>query len=387
MKSAAGDGHGRLEGAFAPVRRAMAGGGSTRRGNLLEAAFRARALVFLIVLVSGITALAPSFFSASNIGILSSHVAINGIMAIGVTFTILVGGIDLSVGSIAGLAGMVAGGMLVGGLILQPLGVAVFFAPVLVVLIALAVGAGIGLVNGLVSTKLGVAPFIATLGMLYIARGAALLYSDSATYPNLDRNRFGPTGFEVLGIANPAGIPMPVWLMIGVTLAAIFLTRATPFGRHLYAIGGNERAAVLAGIRVHRVKIVAYVLSGACAALAGIIVASQLDAAYPNTGTGYELNAIAAVVLGGASLSGGKGTVVGTIIGAFLIGVLNDGLVFLGVSSIWQMVVKGTVIVGAVALDQLENRMTTRRIVSKKEGEDKTVTSEKQDPGEAAPST
>lgn len=370
-----------------PARRrpAILDPGARGWGDVLEAAFRARALVFLLLLIAAITALEPGFFSAGNVAILSSHVAINAIMAIGVTFTILVGGIDLSVGSIAGLAGMVAGGLLVNGLVLEPLGVAVYFAPALVVVIALAVGVGVGLVNGWVSTRLGVAPFIATLGMLYVARGAALIFSDSATYPNLDRNRFGPTGFDVLGIASPLGIPMPVWLMAALALVAIFLTRATPFGRHLYAIGGNERAAQLAGIRVGRVKVAAYVLSGGCAALAGLVVASQLDAAYPNTGQGYELNAIAAVVLGGASLSGGKGAIVGTVIGAFLIGVLNDGLVFLGVSSIWQMVVKGAVIVGAVALDQLEDRMTKRRSVRRKEAEIGRPQLEEEMPGQSRP--
>ena len=221
------------------------------------------------------------------------------------------------------------------------------------ILIALLVGAIMGAINGLAVTRLGVAPFIATLGMLYVARGLALLTSSGATFPNLQGSpELGNTGFVFLGSGSILGLPTPIWLMILVGAVGAFVAGKTPFGRQVYAIGGNERAASLAGVRVGRVKWTVYVISGACAALAGLVIAAQLAAAHPATGETFELNAIAAVVLGGTSLSGGRGGVGGTLIGAFVIGVLTDGLILLGVSEFWQVVIKGLVIVVAVVIDQ-----------------------------------
>jgi erythritol transport system permease protein len=204
---------------------------------------------------------------------------------------------------------------------------------------------------------LRVAPFIATLGSMYVARGAALLMSEGATFPNLGGDAsLANTGFPWIGAASFAGLPIPVWMMGALAGVAMFVASRTPFGRHVYAIGGNERAARLSGVRVAHVRLRVYVISGFCAALVGVIIAAQLGAAHPATGTTFELNAIAAVVLGGTSLMGGSGTVGGTLIGAFVIGVLADGLVLLGVSEFWQMVVKGLVIVLAVVLDQFQKR-------------------------------
>jgi erythritol transport system permease protein len=192
---------------------------------------------------------------------------------------------------------------------------------------------------------------------MYVARGAALLMSDGATFPNLSGEAsLGNTGFASIGTANMAGLPMPVSIMAVLAGIAIFVAARTPFGRHVYAVGGNERAALLSGVRVAQVRLRVYVISGFCAALVGLIIAAQLGAAHPATGATFELNAIAAVVLGGTSLMGGSGTVGGTLIGAFVIGVLADGLVLLGVSEFWQMVVKGLVIVLAVVLDQFQKR-------------------------------
>jgi erythritol transport system permease protein len=327
----------------------------------LDLLFRLRALIVLAVLVMVFASLSPAFLTAGNLTILVKHVAINAILAVGMTFVILSGGIDLSVGSIAGLAGIVAGGLIHSGLILRSFGVVVYFHTWLVVAVALLTGALVGAANGLLVSQLRVAPFIATLGSMYAARGAALLISNGATFPNLSGSaELGNTGFPRLGAGSLLGLPVPIWLMLAVAALGILLAGRTPFGRRVYAIGGNERAAELSGVRVGRNKFAVYVISGLCAALVGMIIAAQLGAAHPATGETFELNAIAAVVLGGTSLMGGRGSVGGTIIGAFVIGVLADGLILLGVSEFWQIVIKGLVIVLAVVLDQLQQQYARR---------------------------
>jgi erythritol transport system permease protein len=318
-----------------------------------------RAVVVLIALILLFSYLAPAFFTANNLTILTKHVAISAILAIGMTFTVLTGGIDLSVGSVAGLSGMIAGYLLTQGFVVG--GVAHY--PPALICIALSIGVGlvVGLLNGWLISRAGVAPFIATLGTLYIARGAALLISNGKTFPNLaGLAARGNMGFPALGATFLAGLPLPVWIMLLLFGVAVFISRKTPLGRHIYAVGGNERAACLAGIRISRVKIITYLASALCAAIVGIIIASQLEAAHPATGESFELNAIAAVVLGGASLMGGRGSIAGSLIGAAVIGVLSDGLVMLGVSEFWQMVIKGVVIVAAVAIDQLQSRLQAK---------------------------
>jgi len=325
--------------------------------SLLARVLRLRAFIALGVVTLVFSLLSPEFLTTGNLSILVKHVAINAILAIGMTFVILSGGIDLSVGSIVGFSGMVAGLLLSRGLILESLGVVVYPHAWFVVVLALLTGMAIGAINGWTVSRLGVAPFIATLGSMYVTRGAALLMSDGATFPNLAGDAsLANTGFPWIGTANIAGLPISVWMMALIAGVAIFLASRTPFGRHVYAIGGNERAARLSGVRVKHVRLGVYVMSGFCAALVGLIIAAQLGAAHPATGTTFELNAIAAVVLGGTSLMGGRGTIGGTLIGAFVIGVLADGLVLLGVSEFWQMVVKGLVIVLAVILDQFQKR-------------------------------
>jgi erythritol transport system permease protein len=324
---------------------------------LLVHVLRLRAFIALAVVTLVFSLLSPEFLTTGNLSILVKHVAINAILAIGMTFVIISGGIDLSVGSVVGFCGMVAGLLLSRGLVLPSLGIVVYPHAWFVIVLTLIAGMAIGAANGWVVSRLGVAPFIATLGSMYVARGAALLMSDGATFPNLSGDAsLGNTGFPWIGAASVAGLPVSVWLMAALAGMAMFLAARTPFGRHVYAIGGNQRAALLSGVRVPQVRLRVYVISGFCAALVGIIIASQLGAAHPATGTTFELNAIAAVVLGGTSLMGGRGTVGGTLIGAFVIGVLADGLVLLGVSEFWQMVVKGLVIVVAVILDQFQKR-------------------------------
>ncbi len=314
-----------------------------------------RSLVALALLVILSSSMTSSFLTANNLSILTKHVAITALLAVGASFVILAGGIDLSLGSIAGLSGMIAGYFIAHGIIFA--GGDPHFLPVwLAIVLSLGAGGAVGCFNGILVTRFSIAPFIATLGTLYVCRGAALIISNGRTFPDLagDPTRHN-TGFPSLGQGFLLGVPLPVWRMIAVALVAWALASHTRFGRHVYAVGGNERAAQLCGIDVQNVKIWTYVLSGVCAALVGLIIASQLEAAHPATGQPFELNAIAAVVLGGTSLMGGRGSIGGSLVGAFVIGVLADGLVMLGVSEFWQMIIKGVVIILAVAVDQLQN--------------------------------
>jgi erythritol transport system permease protein len=299
--------------------------------------------------------------STGNIVIMSKHVAINALLAIGMTFVILTGGIDLSVGSIVGMTAMIAGGLINEGIILPQLGIIIYPHTWMIIVISLIVGTLMGTISGVIITRFKVAPFIATLGMLYVARGIAGLRNNGYTFPNLiGRPEYGNTGFPILGAGEFLGINYSIWLMIAFTIVAYIVTTRLPFGRHVYAVGGNERAAELSGVRISRTKIIVYSISGFCSALVGLIIASQLVAAHPMTGDTSELNAIAAVVLGGTSLSGGRGSMGGSLIGAFVIGVLGDGLNMVGVSSFWQKVIKGAVIVLAVIIDQVQARMQER---------------------------
>jgi len=321
---------------------------------------RGRTLIVLVLLVIVFGLISDQYLTQSNLIVMTKHVSINAILAIGVTFVILTGGIDLSVGSIAGLASMIAGGLLFSGLPWFG-GGTIYFSTVVVVLIGILVGALVGGVNGVIITRFRVAPFIATLGMLYVARGFAQLRSDGGTFPDLaGSDARGNTGFSVLGVRSWLGVPVAVWIMVLVAVIAVVVTTRTPFGRRVFAVGGNDRAAQLSGIRTNRVKIAVYVISGACAALAGLMLTSELGAAYPDTATTYELNAIAAAVLGGTALAGGRGTIVGTLLGAFVIGFLSDGLVLIGVSTFWQSVVKGAVIIFAVVTEQAQQRLQAK---------------------------
>ncbi|MBZ0307173.1 MAG: ABC transporter permease [Anaerolineae bacterium] len=333
------------------------------RVRLQAALLRLRAFIALILIFVFFAIYSDSFLQTNNLIILTKQVAINAILGIGMTFVILTGGIDLSVGSIVGLAGIIAGGLINEGLVLPMFGVVVYFSVWMVMLITLAAGMLIGLMNGVIITRFNVAPFIATLGMLYIARGLALLYNNGATFPNLvGKSELGNTGFTELGAGKLLSLPYSIWIMAALALVAIFLSTKTPFGRQVYAIGGNERAARLSGVRVKVVTLLTYVISGFCAAMVGLIITSQLVSAHPATGQSFELNAIAAVVLGGTSLSGGRGTIGGTVIGAFVIGILNNGMIIEGVSSFWQMVITGIVIVLAVIIDQAQERLQKRSV-------------------------
>lgn len=321
---------------------------------------KARTFIALILVFAFFAFAAPNFLSTANMVIMSKHVALNAFLAIGMTFVIISGGIDLSVGSIVGLCGMVAGWLLLYG-VNPGLGWSIQFNTFEICVIVVLVGVLVGAVNGLLITRLNVAPFIASLGTLYVARGLALLSSGGATFPNLGGNaEYGSQSFRQIGAGNLLGIPISIWMLIVVGFGAAYIARRTPLGRFIYAVGGNERAAALSGVKVNRIKMFVYMFSGFCAALVGLIISSQLVAAHPATGETFELNAIAAAVLGGTSMSGGRGRIGGTIIGAFVIGVLSDGLVMMGVSAFWQTVIKGLVIIAAVVVDQAQQKLQAR---------------------------
>jgi erythritol transport system permease protein len=341
---------------------ALSGAPKRRRPAMFENGFQigkilleGRAFLALIVIFVIFTALAPSSYPTfSNILVMASHVSVYALLSIGMLLVILNGGIDLSVGSTLGLSGMVAGflmqGVKLGGVTLYP-------AVWVVVVIAVAVGALVGLVNGLLVARLRVAPFVATLGTLYAVRGLAELMTNGLTFSRLDGDpALGNSGFDWLGFNRILNVPIGVLVMIVVAAVVSIVLSRTVFGRWLYASGGNERAAELSGVPVKRVKVRVYVISGVCAAIAGVILASELTSASPTAGTSYELTAIAAVVIGGAALTGGVGNIRGTLLGAFVIGFLSDGLVIVGVSAYWQTVFTGAVIVLAVLLNAVQYR-------------------------------
>lgn len=313
-----------------------------------------RAFFALIVIIAVFAFLSPYYFSLSNFLTMASHVAIFGILGMGMLLVILNGGIDLSVGSTLGLAGVIAGALM-HGVTLPMFGVILYPAVWVVAVLACLLGAFVGLINGVLVARFKVPPFVATLGTLYAVRGVALLITNGLTYNNLEgKAALGNTGFDWLGFNSLFGIPVGVIAMIVIAILGSLLLNRTVFGRWLYASGGNERAAELSGVPVKRVQISVYVISGICAAIGGLILTSELTSAGPTAGTTYELTAIATVVIGGAALTGGRGNIRGTLLGAFVIGFLSDGLVIVGVSSYWQMVFTGAVIVFAVLLNSVQ---------------------------------
>ncbi|PGT83857.1 MULTISPECIES: ABC transporter permease subunit [Bacillaceae] len=294
-------------------------------------------LVGLLIITIILSIVSPNFMTVDNILNVLRQVSINALIAFGMTFVILTGGIDLSVGSILALASAVTASMLASGM-----------DPILAILVGLLAGAIMGAINGFIITKGKVAPFIATLATMTVFRGLTLVYTDGRPITGLSSSEL----FVLMGKGYVGWVPVPViWMLI--TYAILyFILKKTTFGRRVYAIGGNEEAAILSGIRTDRVKIWIYSITGLLSALAGIILSSRLNSAQPTAGASYELDAIAAVVLGGTSLSGGRGWIFGTLVGALIIGVLNNGLNIMNVSSFYQQVVKGGVILLAVLLDR-----------------------------------
>lgn len=284
------------------------------------------------------------FLTSSNLLNVALQTSIIAIVAIGMTFTILTAGIDLSVGSVMALSGALAAGLAVR----QELGTVVG------ILLALAAGGGVGLVNGLLIVKGKMPPFVATLATLAIARGLTLVYTQGRPIAGIDER------FIFLGSGEVAGLPMPVVLLLLVLLLAYILLRRTRFGIHVYATGGNEEVSRLAGINTDWVTIGVYVISGLTAALGGILLVARLWSAQPNAAAGWELDAIAAPVLGGVSLFGGVGGVAGTVAGAFILGILSNGLNLMGVQSFYQQVIKGVVLILAIMLDLVSKRRSRK---------------------------
>lgn len=307
---------------------------------------RFQSLIALFVLSVLLSFFTDKFLTYDNAWNVMRQISVNICIATGMTLVILTAGIDLSVGSLLALSGAVAAGLLKNGIPIESSNLFIGFTVLGAILVGLLVGALAGFLNGWIITKFSVPPFVATLAMLTIARGLTYLWTQGFPISNLGSD------FDFIGTGWFLGVPLPVWISGIIVLLAMIVTNKTKFGRYVYAIGGNEHAAKLSGIHVNRIKMTVYAIAGALAAVAGILVTARLDSAQPNAGSSYELDAIAAVVIGGTSLSGGKGTVLGTVLGAVIIGVLNNGLVLLDVSPFWQQVVKGLVILLAVVIDK-----------------------------------
>jgi ribose transport system permease protein len=307
-------------------------------------------LIALAVMVLALTLLSDKFLTFSNQRNILLQISVNVCLSIGMTLIILTGGIDLSVGAILAFAGAFAAGLLKNGLVLKSLGVVLQFTPFGAIVAGIFVGFVLGWFNGFVITRFRLPPFVATLGMLSVARGLTMLWTGG--FPITD---LGPK-FGYIGAGFWLGVPMAVWISAGLVVFFYIVSQNTTLGRYIYAVGGNEKASGYSGVNVNRTKIRVYALGGALAAVAGLIVTARLDAADPKAGLGYELDSIAAVVIGGTSLSGGRGSILGTVLGCLIIGVLNNGLFLLDVSPFWQQVVKGFVILAAVAADKMGSR-------------------------------
>ena len=294
-------------------------------------------LIGLVLLFIVISVLNDSFIDPSNLKNLARQISINALIAFGMTFVILTGGIDLSVGSILALSSALMASMITKGT-----------NPELAIVLSAVIGILLGTVNGVIISYGKVAPFIATLATMTIYRGATLVYTNGNPISGLSDDPIF-TGF------GQGFIPVPAIIMLIAFFILFFILKKTPLGRQTYAVGGNEKVSYISGIKIDRIKIFAYALTGCLCALAGAILTARLNSAQPTAGMGYELDAIAAVVLGGTSLAGGKGRISGTLIGALIIGTLNNGLNILNVSSFYQQVVKGVVILLAVLMDRKKN--------------------------------
>ena len=309
-----------------------------------------QSIIALLIMCIVLSLLSDRFMSADNIWNVMRQISVNMIISVGMTLVILIGGIDLSVGSVLAFSGAITAVMLKYGNEFPGWNIHIGFTLIGALLGGTLIGAFLGWFNGLTITRFKVPPFVATLAMLTIARGLTMLLTGG----------FPITGFSVqmafIGTGWFLGIPMPVWISAVVVLVAVVLTNRTRLGRYIYAIGGNETAAELSGLKINKIKLIVYSIAGALAAVGGIIVTSRLDSAQPNAGSGFELDAIAAVVIGGTSLSGGKGTIMGTVQGTLIIGILNNGLVLLNVSPFWQQVIKGMVILVALVIEKFNSK-------------------------------
>lgn len=322
---------------------------SSNGSGVREKLTRFQSIAALLLMTVALSLLSDSFLTETNLLNILRQISVNLCLSLGMTLVILSGGIDLSVGSVLAFSGAVAAGLLRDGIELEGVNLLVEITVSGAVIASLGIGSLLGLLNGLLVTRLRIPPFVATLGMLSIARGLTRLWTDGQPITGLGEP------FAVVGTGVLLGIPVPVWISASLVAVAVLVTRRTRFGRYVYAVGGNERAARLSGLNVRGIKIGVYTVAGLLSAVAGLIHTSRLDSATPDAGMSYELDSIAAVVIGGTSLSGGRGSILGTVLGCLIIGVLNNGLALLHVSPFWQLVVKGCVILAAVAVDRIQS--------------------------------
>lgn len=309
-----------------------------------------QSLIALFILCLVLALMTDNFMTTDNFWNVLRQISVNVCISVGMTLVILTAGIDLSVGSVLALCGAITAGLLKYGISIPAANLFIGFTVFGAIVAGLLTGGIMGFVNGYAITRFKVPSFVATLAMLTMARGFTMLWTQGHPITGLGDD------FGFLGTGWLLGIPMPVWISGIVVIAAVVLTRKTRFGRYVYAIGGNESAARLSGIPINKIKIWVYALAGMLAAIGGLLVTARLDSAQPNAGVSYELDAIAAVVIGGTSLAGGRGTILGTVLGAMIIGVLNNGLVLLNVSPFWQQVIKGMVILLAVIIDKSNSK-------------------------------
>lgn len=304
-------------------------------------------LIALFIMCLVLSLLSDNFLTVDNGWNVMRQISVNVCISVGMTLVVLTAGIDLSIGSILAFCGAVTASLLKYGIEVPGNNVFIGFTLFGAILFGVLAGCLLGLFNGWTITRFKVPPFVATLAMLTIARGLTMLWTGGFPISDLGEN------FAFLGTGWFLGIPMPVWISGIIVLVAVIITNKTKLGRYIYAIGGNEHASKLSGINIKKIKIAVYTIAGGLAAVGGLMVTARLDSAQPNAGMSYELDSIAAVVIGGTSLSGGRGSIMGTVQGALIIGVLNNGLVLLNVSPFWQQVVKGVVILLAVIIDKM----------------------------------
>lgn len=291
--------------------------------------------ILLFALMVAVSIANSNFLSVQNIKNIFQQISINGILAVGMTFVIITGGIDLSVGSLLGFSGVIAASLVSGG-----------GNPLWAVLAGIVAGLIFGVINGLLISYAKVVPFIVTLGMLSIARGITNVYTRGSPIIKLDKR------FTAIGQSSFLGLGIPIWIFIGMLIVGFIILHTTKLGRYTLAVGGNEDAAKTSGIDTAKIKLFAYSFTGFCCGMAGILMTAKTNAGAPNAGTGYELDAIAAAIIGGTSPSGGKGTIFGTLLGVLIFGIIQNGLDILNVSSYIQQVVKGLIIIGAVWADK-----------------------------------
>jgi ribose/xylose/arabinose/galactoside ABC-type transport system permease subunit len=307
--------------------------------NLQQFSSKYGIVVALIAICAALSIATPNFMTVENVMNVLRQVSINGILAIGMTFVVITGGIDLSVGSLVAFSGVIVASFIRGG-----------FNIWICMAIAVIASLLLGCINGFFVANQGLAPFIVTLAMMTVARGLTYVYSDGQPISPLTQQ------YMQIGKGDILGVPNPVWILFLTFIIAYFILNHTSLGRYIYAVGGNEHAARVSGINVVKIKLFVYGVSGLLAGLAAIVLSARVSAGLPQAGSGYELDAIAAVVIGGTSLSGGKGRLWGTIVGILIIGIINNGLDLLNVSSYYQQIVKGCIILGAVLLDRSSNK-------------------------------